>query len=130
MAIYESEDILQSAKAARPYLYHLIGEEAIALEEELDHLISRADRGEDVDNLILELFRKHDASREWMKSALEPGEEVLRKYTPLPGQPKPVPATTRFICQVQGCEFIWVRRHVRQGIPPCPQHNRDLEPAS
>lgn len=129
MALYESEDIVYTARVVRPYLDDLLEGGAEGTKLEVDRLLERAAAGEDVDNLLLEALRRQPETRQWAQEALKPAGNIIRKYTPPPGKPHPVPATKQYTCPVAGCSFVWVRRHVGLGIPPCPRHRRELVPA-
>ena len=132
MPLYLSEDIIQAARAIRPYLVHLLSDQTRAdkVGEWLDTLLAQAQSGVNIDNLILDAIAQNPEIREWMNKALKPVDESALKGDPrLPGKPGPVPATQKFICQENGCTFTWTRRYATQPVPPCPQHNRPLDPA-
>jgi hypothetical protein len=127
--MYKTDDILEAACTIRFYLCDLLGAESIeAIDQKLADLLSQANSGQPVDNLILELLAKQDTTREWMRTFLQDRlqPEDLRTFSPLPGTESMVNAP-KFVCS-QG-DYIWYRPRVGIEPPLCPTHNLPLEQA-
>lgn len=124
-----TDDILEGARAIRSHLDELIATKAVAVEQELANLLREAETGQNVENRILRLLSRHDASREWMAKFLreEGRSETTRLFKPPPGKGEPVQAS-KFVCPE--CDYVWFRRTVGQSAPHCPTHNCPLEPIS
>ena len=128
--MFDSQDILYAAQVIRPHLARLT-EEQIAQQviSQLDNLLERAETGENVENLILELLGQHDSTRRWLKTALV-GEEAdeLKKsfYQPAPGNIGPVSSGILYTCPIPDCDFAWSPRRAGQPIPSCPYHATKL----
>lgn len=125
--MYKSKDVLEGACAIRPYLTDLL--EAIQtaeIDEKLAELLAQSQTGQKVDNRILKLLAKQEATRTWMAAFLEYNmpPEVARFYSPPPGQVSPLSGIVRYNCP-QG-DYVWYRRSVGEPIPQCPTHQLDL----
>ena len=128
--MHKTDDILEGARAIRPFLKALLGGEAEAVDQGLAELLQAGREGKKVDNLILELVRGHEHTRSWMAEFLErklPPELArgLRGYTP-PRGGEPVPAP-KYVCPKR--DYTWYRPSVRDSVPTCPTHGVKLEPA-
>ncbi|MBW4661059.1 MAG: hypothetical protein KME15_20480 [Drouetiella hepatica Uher 2000/2452] len=128
--MYPSEDILEAARSIRPFLAEQLEAEAAArVDLQLADLLARANAGETVDNLILELLAETDSTREWMfaflqKQALpESTRESTKGFNPLPGQGSAI-AAPKYVCP-EG-DYIWYRPRVGVEPPLCPTHNVPL----
>ena len=69
--MYEREDVLAAARALLPKLPSLLGADAEGVAKELDRLLQLAEAGEQVENDILALFARDEATREWARRFLE-----------------------------------------------------------
>lgn len=146
--MYQREDVLEGARTIRPLLKELVGPEAERLDRELAALLTVERDRKNVDNLILNLLAREDATRAWIKQFLElkhSPEELLgllfRSYRPLPGHVELLKAMTepdyqlppgefdprtapKFECP-QG-DYAWYQFSAATRIPTCPTHNLSL----
>jgi hypothetical protein len=123
------EDILEAVHSISPHLKDLLGEvEATSVDVDLQELLKRAEAGYQVDELILQVMRQHDATRIWF-------EEYLKKKYPLAEgeqSEKSFEQITSKIAQQSPlyrcpkCSEEWHRRSVAQPIPKCPTHKVSL----
>jgi hypothetical protein len=123
---YSDEDILEGARAIRPHLKELLGEEAGRIDDELGKYLDLARKGQRVENLIIEMLAEHDATRQWMDNFLASSRqpEASRSYSNLPGFPQSAPVMQRYACS--DCGHIWFRRSAGEEIPVCPIHHKQL----
>ena len=119
--MYDSDDILNGARAIRPYLTELLGGNSSMVEQDLVSLLSQAQEGRKVDNVILDLLARHEATREWIAKFLEHKRppDIVKLYSPPPGDITAIPPD-KYACP-QG-DYIWYRRSVASTIPVCPTH--------
>lgn len=128
--MFDADDIVFAVKALRPFIRQILAEkQALSLEKEIDILLERSDRGEKVDNLLLELLSGDERLREWLKSALledsTRGQIEDPSFGNLPGDVGGI-AAKRFRCPRESCGFNWFLRRVGQPIPFCPVHQTIL----
>lgn len=128
--MYTAEDILEAARVIQPYLPDLLGAEAATVDQALATLLDKAAAGESVENPILELLAKRDATRQWAQQFLrdKTPPPVMRSYDPLAGSQSVINANT-FVCEVPDCPRIWHRPKFGMAPPPCPEHAIPLVPA-
>jgi hypothetical protein len=126
--MYASENILDGARSIRPYLAELLEADAGVMDRELAGLLALAQAGQNVDNRILELLARYEATRAWMAKFLRDKRppDVERVYNPLPGGIGPVPVSARYACP--NGDYVWYRRAVNQPIGKCPTHHLPLLP--
>jgi hypothetical protein len=130
--MFEAADVHRCAHEMRPYLNELLGSDAPVVDDALADLIKRADADEKVDNLMLEVFGRHKATREWARRYLQGDEDPadimkdLRQYIPPPGGSLPVPASgSKYRCP-KG-DFQWAQQFLGQSPPLCPTHKVPLD---
>jgi hypothetical protein len=141
--MYQTEDVLNAARAIRPHLTELLGTQAETVEQQLSALLIQADTGEDVEIEIFDLLGEHESTRKWMQDALEdknvPSGE--KTYSPLP-TPKPqvanpnkrVSKLTIHVCPNESpcnCGKYpdgWMPSMIGDSIPDCPKHHKPLIP--
>ncbi len=123
---YEDEDILQAVKALLPVLDQVVPEED--LRAEVDGLIAAVERKEKPTRVLVERLRGYAPVREWLSLALYE-EERAKGLGLLPGQVRPQPGRTRYVCPEENCSFEWYVRVVGRPVPPCPVHCKPLVPA-
>lgn len=127
------DPLREVAKAIRPFLPELVGEQSVRLDRELATLL--ADPADDVPEKIADLLRSNPSTHAWAAEAL--GDPLLRPpqfqdrrertFEPLPGVGVPVPAV-RYMCPVDG-NYVWYRPDVATPVPACPDHSTALVPA-
>jgi hypothetical protein len=134
------ETVLELARAIRLYLPELLGnnpersDEVRRLDRELAELLSEAQRGQEVDEGILDRLKLSPAVHNWAATFLQSGlppdvaEERDRGFSPLAGRGEAV-APMKYICP-EGADVVWYRRAVDQPVPQCPTHHVALEPVS
>ncbi len=127
------EQILEAARAIRPYLAELVGPDADRVDEELAALLARSRDGEhgEVEGLILDCLMRNPATHDWAARFLihqRPADAGTgqRGYDPLGGEGELV-AALRFACP-EGGDTVWYRRSVGQKPPICTTHGLTLQP--
>jgi len=127
------EQILEAARAVRPYLAELVGPDADRVDGELAVLLARSRDGRDgeVEGLILDCLMRNPATHDWAASFLiaqQPPDAGAgqRGYGSLGGEGEVV-AALRFACPVGG-DTVWYRRSVGQEPPICGTHRLALQP--
>lgn len=118
----DSDNILEAARAIRPYLADLLGVDAEAIDRQVAKLLSDAKSGQQVNNQILELLSSFNPTREWMAEFLKDNlpPQVTSSYRSYyrrpPGDPNP-PQTVRYVCP-EGDFIVY-----GEPVPPtCPTH--------
>lgn len=94
-------------------------------QEVVQDLLARAERGEKVDNFLIDELRQDRRIRQWLRQALGLSKDVVMAFDPLPGDIGRVSAPV-YVCP-HG-DFEWEIRRVGQPIPPCPVHDVPLMP--
>jgi hypothetical protein len=125
--MYETKDVLEGARAIRPYLKELLeATQAAEIDQELAQLLAQSQVGQKVDNRILKLLANYEGTRTWTAAFLEHNlpPQLARLYLPPPGRTNPIPGVMRYICP-EG-DYVWYRRSVGEPIPQCPTHQLDL----
>ncbi len=128
------EDLLEVARAVRPYLADLVGPEAASYDRRIAGLLTAARAGTNVDAALSEVLGQDSALHTWTAATLQdelhrpPELQPVRELTfdPLPGTGSPVTAVK--YCCPQG-DFVWWRRAAGQPVPSCPDHGA-LAPCS
>jgi hypothetical protein len=120
------EDIFDVARTIRPYLPKLVGTEAHAYDQEIAHLIAKAQDGYDVDDQMLAVLTRSPAVRDWSARVLENDrhlppniQQAERGFQPLPGLGEPVEAE-RYECPCG--DYVWYKISVSDSVPQCPTH--------
>lgn len=99
------------------------------LRGEIEALLAQAEQGEETHLEILERLTVEETHRERLRALLRGWElPPLSLYEPSPGLPG-VPASVRYICPVEGCDFAWWPQQKGERPPRCPHHNVDLREA-
>jgi hypothetical protein len=126
--MYDWEAVLEAARSIRPFLGNLLGPKSTAVDNELARCLDEAQRGREVDDLILRLLSRYEKTGSWMGSFLERKcpPELAHLYDPSPGTGAPVRAE-KFHCP-EG-DYVWYRRTAGVAVPRCPTHFLTLEPA-
>jgi hypothetical protein len=122
----EDEDVLRAAEELRPQLPELVGDAAPELDRELAALLERGRSGDPVKVPVLRLLSQHDATREWMRRALEDAPTSHRAFQPQPGRAR-LPGV-RYACPRCGKE--WYRFSVLDQVPSCPDDEVPYEPVT
>ncbi len=122
--MYTKSEFLSAVKQLRPYLPSLLSAEESSKIVDLDELLSRADREEEVLQQIEDWCRSFPIVRRWMGLALGMNFAAAR-YEPLAGEQMNVPVI-RFGCPEPNCVFTWSIHRIGQPIPPCPVHKVNL----
>ena len=121
-------DLLDAARAIRPYLPSLLDESAAA---EVDSSLAALLASGGTEDAVLAELEGHEATAEWTAAFLEHGAPpelaVVRErdFTELAGHGEPVRAP-KYICP-EG-DFVWYRHAVGQQPPRCPTHGKVVEP--
>jgi hypothetical protein len=131
-------DILEAARAIRPYLADLLGPEgqdtAEAIDRDLAAGLVRAREGEDAEEDVAAVLADHPVTRNWAARFLELGyppslaplseRAIGTGYAPPPGSG--VVSAARFSCP-EG-DYVWFQRTVGTTPPACPTHSVALVP--
>jgi hypothetical protein len=141
--MYQTEDVLNAARAIRPHLTELLGTQAEEVEQQLRALLTQADAGEDVEIEIFDLLGEHEPTRKWMKDALEDkkipsGEKsysLIPRLEPQVVNPNQrVSKLTIHVCPNESpcnCGKYpdgWMPSMKGDRIPKCPTHHKPLIP--
>lgn len=116
-------DVTDMARAIRPYLSSLVGNDAPAIDRQIGTLLERAESGDEVDVELAELIDAAPATQAWADQFLNrpaPERRAQRSFQPLPGDATPIMAQ-RYVCP-EG-DYVWFRPSVGTPIPRCPTHN-------
>ena len=133
------EELLEAARAIRPYLADLAGEKAPFYDAEIARLLAATAAGADVGDELPALLRRSAAISAWVRATLaddllrppdiQPGGGATSKgklgYAPLPGTASPV-AAQKYCCPDRDKDFIWWRRSAGIPVPVCPTHRIPL----
>jgi hypothetical protein len=139
--LVEEQDVLEAARALRPRLPELVGEDAARVDAELERLLALADTGQPVKLELLSLFAERDPTRRWAHERLEPSSRLRgldppggSSYARLPGDPQlsaqplaapALPARPRYACPTCGWG-PWRRFSAADQIPNCPDDGARL----
>ncbi|MFC5748160.1 hypothetical protein [Actinomadura rugatobispora] len=121
----EDGDVLQAAEALRRFLPELAGDAAPGLDRELGELLERGRAGESVKVPLLRLLSGHEATRDWMRRALEVPQKY-RTFQPQAGRVRL--SAVRYACPRCGTE--WYRFSVLDEVPSCPDDEVPFEPVT
>jgi hypothetical protein len=127
--MYDTEEILDGARAIRPHLETLIGEEANRVDCELSELLAEAQVGQRVTTHVLHVLARHEVTRKWLadyvKEKKDQQDEAnrLKSFDLLVGNHTPLPLPL-FRCP-QG-DYDWPRPAVGIPVPECPNHHIPL----
>ena len=123
-----SPDVLQAAKAIRPYLADLLElPDANTMSDRLELALNAVTDTATQQAEISRVLSLAEPTREWLRLYLEeqkPAAEILaiiRTYHPLPGKAGVV-TSPRYRCPVASCNQTWYRREVGAEVPNCPIH--------
>jgi hypothetical protein len=121
------EDVLEAARAIRPYLPDLAPDVGEQLDGDLAALLSAAADGDDVRLDVARLLRSEPATREWTQEFLRLRQppEVVKAFEPAPGHGAPVPAL-KFVCPLG--DYVRYAAGVGERIESCPSHRLPLVP--
>ncbi|MEU1183845.1 hypothetical protein ABZ464_40725 [Streptomyces sp. NPDC005820] len=125
------DDLLEAARAIRPYLEELVGEDAAAYDGALGRLLADAHEGLDVDAPLSALLSSNEDISVWIGMVRHdplrrpPEHQPIRGYGDLPGPGEPVSAE-RYVCP--GGDFVWYRPTAGVPVPACPDHGAVLKP--
>jgi len=128
--MFDAQDVYDAVRALRPQLDKMLGERrASSLKKVIDEQLQLADRGEDVDEQILEILTQDPGIRSWLRTALldesTRGQTRDSRYESLPGNPGQVSAM-HFVCPEEECNFDWCLRRIGRPVPSCPVHGVSL----
>ena len=115
----DDEEVLEAARAIRPHLRSLIGDQADETDSEIARLLDQAEAGEAVKLQVLQVLSRSEETRAWASQLLRipPGE---RGYEGLPGRSGPL-RVPRYACRFGDGE-PWYRFSVADEVPVCPEH--------
>jgi hypothetical protein len=129
------EDVLEMARAIRPYLPELVGQAADEVDRELAALLADVKAGAPPDSVAQQistvLIRWPDAHNWAARVLQDPGHlppelQALahgRGYEALPGDGEPIPAQ-KYVCP--DGDFVWYRATVGVSVPRCPTHDIEI----
>jgi hypothetical protein len=122
----EEHEVLDAARAIRPHLPDLVGDEANDVDRELQRLLARAETGENVKTDVLELLRQRDKTRQWANALLKVPPQY-RSYERQAGRVQRV-SVPKYSCP-QGY-YVWYRFSIGDQVPLCPNDGSSLVEAS
>ncbi|WP_171172129.1 hypothetical protein [Streptomyces sp. I05A-00742] len=131
------EDLFEAARAIRPYLPRILGDEAGAFDRKLVPLLARLSEGEDVGEQLVDLLSRDEAVLNWVALVLadgahrppefQPMREKATEYQDAVGNPSVVDAV-QYVCPVDGL-FTEYRAGPGDPVGCCPDHpGVSLEP--
>lgn len=113
------------ARAIRPHLRALLGDEADEVDGELSRLLKRSNEGDAVQPDVMRVIDRHDETREWVERLLAVAHGD-RAYAPLPGPVQYIPPS-RYVCpRFAECGIEFLRYSLGETVPPCPVHGVEL----
>lgn len=112
--------MLDAARAIRPHLPDLVGDEAGEMDEQLQRLLTRSEAGETVKIDILRVLSQQDATRQWANDLLKVPQRD-RSYEGLPGPVQKV-SVPKYVCP-RGDGTPWYRFSIGDQVPLCPNHH-------
>jgi hypothetical protein len=131
------EGVLEAARVIRWYLPELVGPAAEEVDLQLAGLLAAMAGGEDVKVRVRAVLEGHVGTRVFLEAVLEDAPEYrppqvksgshrTAGYSPLPGDPGPIPAD-KFYCP--DGDYVWYQQAVGVPVPECKTHHRALVPA-
>ncbi|MGF1537173.1 MAG: hypothetical protein ACFB4J_11915 [Elainellaceae cyanobacterium] len=123
------DKVVDAARRIRPELADLLPTDAAAaFDQQLAGYLARANAGEAVHEMILELLRSDPETEDWLLEIFSPTRSAKGGYQALPGGNSAIGAL-EYICP-QGNDYTYFLRSVGSAIPLCPTHGCSLVPAS
>jgi hypothetical protein len=121
--------VVTGARAIRPELHNLLGEDASEVDRRLEELLDRADRDATVYVEITKLLSERPPTREWMRTYLGVGASaaVEQGYEPMLGS-RGAQRAIKYICPRGDSPYFMA--HVGDKVPDCPVHKIPRVPAS
>jgi hypothetical protein len=112
------------ARAIRPHLRDLLGDQADDVDGDLARLLERSEKGRAVKPDVLRVIDRHEATREWADRLLAVGYGDLA--VPETGPVQYIPPS-RWVCpRFAECGTEFLRYSAGELVPPCPVHAIDL----
>jgi len=116
---------LRVARAIRPHLRDLLGDQANEVDGDLARLLKRSDEGHAVEPDVMRVIDRHEATREWAEGLLTVAHGD-RDYAPVPGPVQYIPPS-RWVCpRFAECGTEFLRYSAGEPVPPCPVHAIEL----
>lgn len=121
--------LFEAARAIRPHLPDLLGEDAPSFDRRLVELLGRAQGGDDVDEGLADLLAGAQPVLDWTARVLEderhrpPGLQGVHgrdEYAGPLGSPGVIDAD-KYICPVDGL-YVWYRMGPGDQVRKCPDH--------
>lgn len=112
--------MLDAARAIRPHLPDLVGDEAEELDGQLQRLLARSETGETVKIDILRVLSQQPATRRWANDLLKVPQRD-RSYEGPPGKVQKI-SVPKYICP-KGDGTPWYRFSIGDQVPLCPNHH-------
>lgn len=111
--------MLDAARAIRPHLPGLVGEEAAEVDDQLQRLLALSETGETVKIAVLRVLSQRDATRQWANELLKVPQRD-RSYEGPPGKVQIV-SVPKYVCP-EGDGDPWYRFSIGDQVPLCPNH--------
>lgn len=121
--------LAEAARAARPYLSELAGQEAEKIDEEIAALLESARDGADVTEALSVRLERPETLRDWVATFLDLGRPAdiarppLRGYPSVPGTAQEI-TSRRFVCPAG--DYVWYSSGLVRTPPECPTHKVPL----
>jgi len=116
---------LRVARAIRPYLPDLLGDQADQVDGDLALLLKRSAEGHEVEPDVMRVIGRHEETREWTDRLLAVAHGD-RAYAPAAGPVQYIPAS-RWVCPCFAeCGTEFLRYSSGEMVPPCPVHAVEL----
>ena len=100
-----------------------------AMDEELRHLIDRAERGQDTTIEIIDLFSQHEATRRWLRDQIDSQSRekgIGSGSSPLAGNSNLVPASQKWVCRKNIRDHWRIVIQEGEDAPICTVHNIEM----
>ena len=95
-----STEVLHVVRQVRPFLKELVGDEGKPILQEVDHLLTAARRGEEVDVRLTDVLSRHPRTKVWLRKAIFAETQRL-EFEPAPRAGRPIPP-----CLIHDCALI------------------------
>ncbi len=127
--MYSKEQILQAARAVRPYLETLLSApRAKELDDRLAEVLAQAHAGEDVEVDLIKVMSDSVELNRWTTEFLHEEMPGVTFRTGGIGETPVQPiGVTRYACP-EGDDYDWFRLSVADTVPRCPSHDVELVP--